>query len=49
MQLESHLQEFEVAGGQTWENICLMARGAEEYSGTDVDEATLRQIFCKVR
>lgn len=47
MRLESHLEEWESRGGQNWENICLMARGAKEYSGTDLDEQTLREIFGK--
>lgn len=48
MKLESHIEKWKSRGGETWENIGLMARGTKEYSGTDLDEGTLREIFCKV-
>jgi SET domain len=48
MSLESHLQEWESRGGQKWEDINLVARGTKEYSGTDLNEETLREMFGKV-
>lgn len=48
MKLESHLPRWKSEGGQMWENIGLMARGAKEYSGTDLDEETLRETFAKL-
>lgn len=48
MKLESHLEEWQLRGGQDWENIGLMARGTKEYSGTDLGEETLREVFGKV-
>lgn len=47
MKLESHLKEWKSRGGQSWENIGLMARGTKEYSRTSLSEETLREIFCK--
>lgn len=48
MKLEAHLHEWKSTGGRTWENIGLMARGAKEYSDTDLTEETMQEIFCKV-
>jgi hypothetical protein len=48
MKLTSHLENWRSRGGENWENLSLMARGTKEYSGTDLDEATLRDIFGKV-
>lgn len=48
MKLESHLEKWKQQGGKTWENIGLMARGTKEYSGTDLKEETLSEIFGRV-
>ncbi len=49
MKLSSHLEEWKLKEGEMWENLGLMARGTKEYSGTDLEESILREVFCKVR
>jgi hypothetical protein len=48
LKLESHIEAWESRGGETWANICLMAKGAKEYSETDIGEEAMRDIVCKV-
>ena len=48
MALEAHLNKFRKAGGETWQNLCLMTKGAKEYSGTNLEEHTVLGLFCRV-
>ncbi|KAI9876953.1 MAG: hypothetical protein M1830_005214 [Pleopsidium flavum] len=46
--LESHLDDFEKAGGERWETLCLMAKGVREYSETVCNETTVREVVGRV-
>lgn len=48
MDLEAHVNDFRKAGGETWQNMCLMAKAAKEYSGTGLDEHTVLGLFARV-
>lgn len=48
MDLESHLEHFVTAGGETLENLMLMAKAAHAYSQTDLAEQTVLNIFARV-
>jgi hypothetical protein len=46
--LMSHLDKLEEMGGDTWQNLCLMAKGAKEYARSAIDEQTMREAVGKV-
>lgn len=46
--LQPHLNEFEKAGGQRWDMLCLIAKGVKEYSETICNETTVREIVGRV-
>lgn len=48
MALESHEDEFKKAGGQKWEDICLMSKAAKEYSGSQMQEYLVIGVMCRV-
>lgn len=48
MALEAHVNKFREAGGETWQNLCLMVKAAKEYSGTNLDEHTILGLFGRV-
>jgi hypothetical protein len=43
---ESHFLEF--SNTQKWGEICLMAKGAKMYSGTEMAEAEVLKLYCMV-
>ena len=48
MKLEGHVNKLRKAGGETWQNLCLMTKAAKEYSGSPLDEHTILGLFCRV-
>lgn len=43
---QSHFLEF--SNTQKWGEICLMAKGAKMYSGTEMAEAGVLKLYCMV-
>jgi hypothetical protein len=48
MVLEAHIDKLRKAGGERWQNLCLMTKAAKEYSGSTLDEDTILGLFCRV-
>lgn len=48
MGLEAHIDKLRKAGGERWQNLCLMTKAAKEYSGSTLDEHTILGLFCRV-
>ncbi|KAH0545069.1 hypothetical protein FGG08_000840 [Glutinoglossum americanum] len=48
LKLLSHSEDFRNAGGEKWEGICLMSKGAHAYSKTDCGEDFVRELFCRI-
>lgn len=46
--LEAHTDKLRKAGGERWQNLCLMTKAAKEYSGSTLDEDTILGLFCRV-
>jgi hypothetical protein len=46
--LESHIDDFKKTGGQTWEDLCLMAKMVNKVTGTSKDEVFVIESFAKV-
>jgi len=46
--LEGHVGNLSKAGGERWENLCLMAKATMEYSGKPEAETTVLELFCRV-
>ena len=47
-ELESHEADFKKIGGTKWDDICLMAKAAKEYSKTHHDEEFVISVLCRV-
>ncbi|KAI9722594.1 MAG: hypothetical protein M1812_001525 [Candelaria pacifica] len=45
--LVSHIEDFRHQGGDRWEEICLMSKGAEMYSGTGLSRESVLELFCR--
>lgn len=48
MGLEAHTNKLRKAGGERWQNLCLMTKAAKEYSGSALDEQIILGLFCRV-
>ncbi|KAI9857321.1 MAG: hypothetical protein M1824_004871 [Vezdaea acicularis] len=46
--LPSHQDKFRNAAGSTWEDICLMSKGAESYSKTTLGIDLVRDVYCRI-
>jgi hypothetical protein len=46
--LKGHVGKFRKAGGERWQNLCLMAKAAKEYSGTELEEEQIVGLFARV-
>ena len=44
LQMQDHLKDFQARGGQQWQDLCLSAKAAKAYSGTNIDEATVLRL-----
>lgn len=48
MGLKAHVNKLRQAGGERWQNLCLMTKAAKEYSGSTLDEQIILGLFCRV-
>lgn len=48
LKLKSHLSDFQARGGETWDNLCLMAKATQKYSKTKFSEEFVRSLFARV-
>ncbi|KAI9838683.1 MAG: hypothetical protein M1819_004997 [Sarea resinae] len=46
--LQDHTYDFRRAGGEKWENLILMSKGAQMYSGTDMSEAHVQAMMGRI-
>lgn len=46
--MESHIDDFKMNGGATWETVRLMAKGVKEFSGTSMQEEFVLESVAKV-
>ena len=46
--LEHHIEDVKKLGGERWETLLLIAKGAKEYSGTNLDEGLVLQICAQL-
>ncbi|KAI9760477.1 MAG: hypothetical protein M1835_000157 [Candelina submexicana] len=44
----SHVEHFGRQGGDRWEGICMMSKGAEMYSGTTLGSFLVLELYCRV-